>query len=152
MGISGSKERRSALDRLMKDAKRRRFDAVLVARFDRFSRSTRHLVLALEEFNALGLDFISLSESVDTSTPMGKMVFTVLGAVAELERSLIKERVVMGLERAKKDGKRLGRFTGTNANIKRIQRLREQGMSLRNIASEVNVFKSTVSRALIAVP
>ena len=83
---------------------------------------------------------------------MGKMVFTVIGAVAELERSLIKERVIMGLERAKKDGKRLGRPTGTGTNIERIKRLRDQGMSLRNIASEVNVSKSTVSRALIAVP
>ena len=152
VGISDSKEKRPALDQLMKDAKRRRFDTVLVARFDRFARSTKHLVLALEEFNALGVDFISLSESVDTSTPMGKMVFTVIGAVAQLERSLIKERVIMGLERAKKDGKRLGRPTGTNANIERIKRLRDQGMSLRNIASEVNVSKSTVSRSLIAVP
>ena len=91
------------------------------------------------------MDFISLSESVDTSTPMGKMVFTVIGAVVELERFLIRER-------AKKDGKLLGRPHGTNANIKRIKRLREQEMSLRNIASEVNVSKSTVSRALIAVP
>ena len=74
VGISGSKEKRPALDRLMKDARRRKFDAVLVARFDRFARSTRHLVLALEEFNALGVDFISLSESVDTSTPMGKIL------------------------------------------------------------------------------
>ena len=85
MGISGSKEKRPALDQLMKDAKRQRFDAVLVARFDRFTRSTRHLVLALEEVNSLGVDFISLSESIDTSTPMGKMVFTVIGAFAELE-------------------------------------------------------------------
>ena len=93
----------------MKDAKRRRFDSVLVARFDRFARSTRHLVLALEEFSALGIDFISLPESIDTSTPMGKMVFTVIGAVAELERALIRERVVMGLNRARKQGKCLGR-------------------------------------------
>ena len=95
IGISGSKDSRPALNKLMADAKKRRFDAVLVARFDRFARSTRHLVLALEEFNALGVDFISLSESVDTSTPMGKMVYTVIAAVAELERSLIRERVVM---------------------------------------------------------
>ncbi len=94
IGISGSKDSRPALNRLMADARKRRFDTVLVARFDRFARSTRHLVLALEEFNALGVDFISLSESVDTSTPMGKMVYTVIAAVAELERSLIRERVV----------------------------------------------------------
>src|SRR6266516_7593996 len=89
----------------MRDSKLKKFDAVVVARFDRFARSTRHLILALEEFHALGIDFISLNESVDTSTPMGKMVFTVIGAVAELERSLIKERVMMGLERARKQGK-----------------------------------------------
>lgn len=97
VGISGSKEKRPALDQLMKDARRRKFDVVLVKKFYLFARSTRHLVLALEEFNVLGVDFISLSESVDTSTPMGKMVFTDIGAVAELERSLIKERVRMGL-------------------------------------------------------
>ena len=97
------------LDRLMADARRRQFATVLVARFDRFARSTRHLVLALEEFQALGIDFISLSESIDTSTPMGKMVFTVISAVAELERSLIRERVMMGLERAKGEGRGSGR-------------------------------------------
>src|SRR5262245_20139375 len=78
LGVSGSKDRRPELDRLMKAARSMEFDAVLVARFDRFARSTRHLVVTLEEFNALGIDFISLNESVDTSTPMGKMIFTVL--------------------------------------------------------------------------
>src|SRR5215469_7659123 len=108
-GISGAKDRRPQLDRLMADARKRRFDAVLVARFDRFARSTKHLVMALEEFSSLGINFISLNESIDTSTPMGKMVFTVVAAVAELERSIIRERVVMGLDRAKRQGKRLGR-------------------------------------------
>ena len=103
--ISGSKDSRPELARLMADAAKRRLDAVAVWKFDRFARSTRHLVTALEQFNALGVDFISLSESIDTSTPMGKMVFTVLAAVAELELSLIRERVVMGLERAKAQGK-----------------------------------------------
>jgi DNA invertase Pin-like site-specific DNA recombinase len=102
LGVSGGKDRRPALDRLMKDARARIIDAVLVSRFDRFARSTKHLVTTLEEFQALGVEFVSLGESVDTSTPMGKMIFTVLGAVAELERSLIKERVAMGLERARK--------------------------------------------------
>src|SRR5213594_4283273 len=79
VGISGAKDRRPELDRLMRDARRRKIDAVLVARFDRFARSTKHLVLALEEFQSLGIDFVSLNESVDTSTPMGKMIYTVIG-------------------------------------------------------------------------
>ena len=152
VGISGSKDRRPALDRLMKDARRRRFDAVLVARFDRFARSTRHLVLALEEFSALGVDFISLSESIDTSTPMGKMVYTVIAAVAELERSLIGERVVMGINRAKVKGKQLGRPRGTKASLRKIRKLKGKGLSVRDIASELNVSKSTVSRLLKTVP
>src|SRR5436309_1908079 len=98
-GISGLKDSRPALDKLMRDARARRFDVVVVARFDRFARSVSHLLRALEEFGHLGVDFVSVSESINTSTPMGKMIFTVLGAVAELERNLIRERVVMGLER-----------------------------------------------------
>jgi DNA invertase Pin-like site-specific DNA recombinase len=108
-GWSGSKERRPELDRLMKDASRRRFDAVMVARFDRFARSVKHLLSALDTFQAIGIDFISLTENIDTSTPMGRMVFTVLAAVAELERSLIRERVRMGLDRARRQGTPLGR-------------------------------------------
>ena len=103
-GISGSKDSRPALDQLMKDARARRFDVVIVARFDRFARSVSHLLRALEEFNHLGVSFVSLSESIDTSTPVGKMIFTVLGAVAELERNLIRERVHMGISRARKQG------------------------------------------------
>ncbi len=152
VGISGSKDSRPALNRLMADARKRRFDAVLVARFDRFARSTRHLVLALEEFDALGVDFISLSESIDTSTPMGKMVYTVIAAVAELERSLIRERVVMGLQRARAQGKRLGRPRGSKANVRTIQKLKGQGLSIRRIASEMNISKSTISRLLNTVP
>src|SRR5207253_1707585 len=95
----------------MKDVRRRKVDAVLVARFDRFARSTKHLVLALEEFSGLGVDFISLNESIDTSTAMGRMVFTVIAAVAELERSIIQERVQAGVDRARRQGKRFGRPT-----------------------------------------
>src|SRR5215469_10327315 len=101
-GISGARDRRPQLDRLMADARKRRFDAVLVARFDRFARSTKHLVLALEEFSSLGIDFISLNESIDTSSPMGRMVFTVIAAVAELERSIIRERVQAGVDLARR--------------------------------------------------
>ncbi len=108
-GISGTKDSRPELNKLMADAHRRRFDAVVVWRFDRFARSVSHLLRALETFKALGIEFVSLSEQVDTSTPTGRMVFTVLGAVAELERSLIAERVKAGLRNARAKGKRLGR-------------------------------------------
>jgi len=147
VGISGAKEKRPALNRLMDHARKRRFDAVLVARFDRFARSTRHLVLALDEFNALGVDFISLSESIDTSTPMGKLVYTVIAAVAELERSLIRERVIMGLQRAKAQGKILGRPRPW-VDPERVSRLRAEGLSLRAIARKTGVSHSTVAALL----
>jgi DNA invertase Pin-like site-specific DNA recombinase len=92
-GISGSKDSRPALDKLMQDTRARKFDVVIVARFDRFARSVSHLLRALDEFSHLGLDFVSLAESIDTSSPMGKLVFTIVAAVAELERSIIRERV-----------------------------------------------------------
>jgi DNA invertase Pin-like site-specific DNA recombinase len=144
-GISGAKDRRPQLDRMMQDARKRRFDAVLVSRFDRFARSTKHLVLALEEFSSLGVDFISLNESIDTSSPMGRMVFTVIAAVAELERSIIRERVIMGLERAKRQGKRLGR-PRTLVDRERVTDLRAKGFSLRQIAIELRVSKDKVAR------
>ncbi len=147
VGISGSKDSRPALNSMMADARKRRFDTVLVARFDRFARSTRHLVLALEEFNALGVDFISLSESIDTSTPMGKMVFTVIAAVAELERSLIRERVVMGLQRAKAEGKQIGR-PSIQLDPDELQALREEGLSFRAIAEQCGVSHPTVMALL----
>src|SRR6266403_2141648 len=109
VGISGSKEKRPELDRLMTDAHRRRFDAVVVWKFDRFARSVSHLLRALETFKAQGIEFVSFSEQLDTSTPAGKLVFTVLGAVAELERSLIVERVKAGLRNARSKGVTLGR-------------------------------------------
>jgi DNA invertase Pin-like site-specific DNA recombinase len=108
-GVSGSKDSRPELNRLMADAHKRRFDIVCVWRFDRFARSVSHLLRALETFKALGIDFVSFSEQMDTSTPAGKMVFTVLGAVAELERSLIVERVKAGMRNAPAKGRRIGR-------------------------------------------
>ncbi len=152
VGITGRKDSRPELDRLMADAQKRRLDAVAVWKFDRFARSTRHLVTALEQFNALGVDFISLSESIDTSTPMGKMVFTVLAAVAELELSLIRERVVMGLQRAKAQGKKLGRPRGSAQDAHKIKRLKSEGLSVRQIAQLLQTSKSTVARLLLAVP
>src|SRR5262249_14403482 len=145
-GISGSKDSRPALDRLMKDARARKFDVVVVARFDRLSRSGSQLLRALEEFSHLGVDFVSLSESIDTSTPMGKMIFTVLGAVAELERNLIKERVHMGISRARKQGKRLGRPKRIFDREQAQTML--QSMSVREVARQLGVSRGVVDRAL----
>jgi DNA invertase Pin-like site-specific DNA recombinase len=145
VGISGTKEKRPELDRLLTDAHRRRFDAVVVWKFDRFARSVSHLLRALETFKALGVEFVSLSEQVDTTTPTGKMVFTVLGAVAELERSLIAERVKAGLRNARAKGKRLGR-PRVVADASRIAMLRAQGASWRNIARQLMVSERSVRR------
>lgn len=145
-GISGMKDSRPALDRLMRDARARKFDLVVVARFDRFARSVSHLLRALEEFSHLGVDFVSLSEAVDTSTPMGKMIFTVLGAVAELERNLIRERVHMGISRARKQGKQLGRPKRIFDREKALTLL--QTMSVREVARQLGVSRGVVERAL----
>ncbi len=145
-GISGAKEKRPELDKLMADAHRRRFDAVVVWKFDRFARSVSHLLRALETFKALGIEFVSLSEQVDTSTPTGKMVFTVLGAVAELERSLIAERVRAGLRNARAKGKRLGRPRKA-LDRSRIASLRRSGTSWAAIGQELGVGEGTVRRA-----
>ena len=146
VGISGTKEKRPQLDRLMVDAHRRRFDAVAVWRFDRMARSVSHLLRVLETFNALSIQFASLSEQVDTTVPAGKMVFTVLGAVAELERSLIVERVKAGLRNAKAKGKRLGRPKAT-VDASRIAGLRAQGRSWRAISTAMGVGTGTLRRA-----
>src|SRR5262244_2213766 len=146
-GISGSKDSRPALDRLMKDARARKFDVVIVARFDRFARSVSHLLRALGEFSHLGVNFVSLSESIDTSTPMGKMIFTVLGAVAELERNLIKERVQMGINRARKQGKQLGRPKRIFDREKASTML--QSMSVREVAQQLGVSRGVIVRDLV---
>ena len=142
-GVSGAKESRPELNRLIADAHKRRFDAVVVWRFDRFARSVSHLLRALEEFRSLGIEFVSLSEAVDTSTPTGKMVFTVLGAVAELERSLITERVRAGLRNARAKGVKLGRPRKA-LDPKQIARLRGEGASWRAIGRNLGVSSSTV--------
>jgi DNA invertase Pin-like site-specific DNA recombinase len=146
VGISGTKEKRPELDRLLADAHRRRFDAVVVWRFDRFARSVSHLLRALENFQALGIEFVSLSEQLDTSTPTGKMVFTVLGAVAELERSLIVERVKAGLRNARAKGKTLGRPKKV-VDAARIATLRAQGFGWIKISRQLKVGVGTVLRA-----
>jgi DNA invertase Pin-like site-specific DNA recombinase len=140
--ISGTKEKRPELDRLMADAHRRRFDVVAVWKFDRMARSVSHLLRALETFNTLGIEFVSLSESLDTATPAGRMVFTVLGAVAELERTLIVERVRAGLRNARAKGKRLGR-PRIAVDAARIASLRASGASWPQIARELGISVGT---------
>ena len=146
-GISGTKDSRPALNELMNDAKKRRFDVVLVWRFDRFARSTKHLILALEEFKNLGIDFVSYQENIDTSSPLGSAIFTIISAVAQLERDIIAERVKAGLRRARENGKKLGR-PSKKVDRSEIRRLRSEGRSLRQIAAELNVSKNTVARHL----
>jgi DNA invertase Pin-like site-specific DNA recombinase len=145
VGISGTKEKRPELDRLIADAHRRRFDAVVVWKFDRFARSVSHLLRALETFKALGIEFVSLSEQVDTSTPTGKMIFTVLGAVAELERSLIVERVRAGLRNARAKGRKLGR-PRKRVDAATVACLRSQGATWRAIAGQLGVGVGTLYR------
>jgi DNA invertase Pin-like site-specific DNA recombinase len=145
-GVSGKKDSRPQLNRMMQDAHERRFDVVVVWKFDRFARSVSHLLRALETFNSLGVQFVSLSEQVDTSTPMGKMVFTVICAVAELERNLIVERVRAGLRHARAKGKRLGR-PRKSVDATQVRSLRTAGKSWRVIARELNVSVGTVFAA-----
>ena len=146
-GISGTKDSRPALNELMNDARKRRFDVVLVWRFDRFARSTKHLVLALEEFRNLGIDFVSYQENIDTSSPLGAAIFTIISAVAQLERDIIAERVKAGLRRAKERGKRLGR-PRVAVDVEKADQLRTRGFSLREVARLLHVSKSTLYDAL----
>lgn len=135
----------------MEDARRGLFGVVLVWRFDRFARSVKQLVLALEEFRALGIEFISYQEALDTSTPMGKTMFTIIAAMAELERSIIQERVLLGLEYAREHGTKSGRPVGRPKRVfdrEQIVRLRARGMSLRSVAKQLGLGLRTVVRTL----
>jgi len=150
-GISGAKDSRPELNRLMTDAHRRRFDCFAVWKFDRFARSVSHLLRALDTFRALGVEFVSLSESLDTTTPAGRMAFTVLGAVAELERSLFVERVKAGLRNARAKGKRLGR-PRIVVDSAQIAALRKQGRSWSEICEQTGLSKGTAQRAVASLP
>ena len=145
-GISGSIESRPELNRLMNDARKRRFDIVACWRFDRFARSTKHLLLALEEFRALGIQFTSFQENIDTTSPLGQALFTIVGAVAQLERDLIRERVRAGLRNARAKGRTLGR-PRVAVDAERIASLRAQGHSWEAIGRELGIGEGTVRRA-----
>jgi DNA invertase Pin-like site-specific DNA recombinase len=149
-GVSGAKESRPQLDRLMADARRRRFDSVVVYRYDRFARSLRHLVNALEEFRAIGIDFVSLHEGVDTSTPNGRLVFGIFASIAEFERELIRARVRSGLAAARARGKVLGRPKTLKVTPDDVRFLRATGLSFRATALELGVSLRSVQRLLAA--
>ncbi|MBT5303776.1 MAG: recombinase family protein, partial [Candidatus Scalindua sp.] len=146
-GVSGTKETRPALGELMNDAKKRKFDMVLVWRFDRFARSTKHLVTALHEFRHLGIDFISFQENIDTSSPLGEAIFTIISAMSKLERDIIAERVKGGLRKAKANGKKLGRPKNI-VDTEKVIEYRKKNKSIRQIASELNLSKGAVQRTL----
>jgi DNA invertase Pin-like site-specific DNA recombinase len=148
-GVSGSKDRRPALDEMLAAAHRREFDAVACVKLDRLARSVRHLTTLAAEFEALGVDLVVVDQQIDTSTPSGRFLFHTLGAVAELERDLIRERVAAGIKSARKRGVRFGRPSVLDDGQRaRARRLRAAGHSIRAIAKILGVSKSAVSREL----
>jgi DNA invertase Pin-like site-specific DNA recombinase len=150
-GVCGAKERRPSLDQLLTDCRKRAVDCVVVYRYDRFARSLRQLVNALEDFRALGIDFISLHEGVDTSTPNGRLVFGIFASIAEFERELIRDRVRSGLALAKSHGKRLGR-PRVVVDCMRVAGLRKEGRSWTEICQTLGISKGTAQRAVLGLP
>jgi len=146
-GVSGTKHTRPGLNQLMNDARKRRFDIVLVWRFDRFARSTKHLVTALYEFRNLGIDFISFQENIDTSSPLGEAIFTIISAMSKLECDIISERVKGGLRKVRASGKMLGR-PKSEIDTDKVIEYRKQNKSIRQIASEMSLSKGMVQRTL----
>jgi DNA invertase Pin-like site-specific DNA recombinase len=142
-GVSGSKDSRPALDALVKDAKRRKFDTLVVWRLDRLGRNLRHLILLLDELTAIGVGFVSLAEAIDTSTPAGRLQLHILAAIAEFERGRIVERVRSGMARAKAQGTKFGRPCKrvTEADLDSVSTL-----SVRNAAAQLGISKSLVAK------
>jgi DNA invertase Pin-like site-specific DNA recombinase len=143
--ISGAKSKRPGLDLLLADARRHRFDIVLVAAFDRVARNVRHFLEVLDELNHLGIEFLSLRENIDTGGPLGRAMVVIVGAIAELEKSLIVERVRAGMRRAKLEGRRIGRAP-LNVDRAAIVRDRLAGLSLTAVATKHRVSRATVCR------
>ena len=147
-GVSGSKDRRPALDRLLDAARRREIDAVAVVKLDRLARSVRHLTQLASEFEALGVDLIVLDQGIDTSTPAGRLLFNVLGSIAEFEGDLIRERTRAGIAAARRRGKRLGRPRAPVA-LAKAQSLLASGLSVSAAARELGIARATLRRALL---
>ncbi len=148
-GYSGTKDRRPALDRLMADAHKGRFSVVAVWRFDRWARSVRHLVMTLDDLRERGIDFVSLNDQIDTSTPTGRMMFAVVAAMAQFEAEVIRERTIAGLAAAKRRGVRLGRKPVT-FDVDLARELRAEGRSFRQIAADLGVSVGLVHKVLSA--
>ncbi len=148
-GVSGSTDSRPSLDRLLRDAKRRRFDVLVCWRLDRLGRSLRHLITLLADLEALGVSFVSLAEGIDATTPAGKLQMHILAAISEFERSRTIERVQAGLQRAKRQGRTLGRPRRT---ISPRQLTRVEGLSTRDAAKVLGVPRSTLQRHLAQKP
>ncbi len=146
VGISGAKASRPELNRLMEDAHRRKFDVVLVWKIDRWGRSLTHLVNSLADLGAYGVAFVSLRDNLDLSTPTGRLMFQIIGAMAEFERSLIQERVRAGLRNARAKGRRLGRPL-VPVDVAELNRLRRDGLSWRAVAARLGVGLGTAVRA-----
>ena len=149
--ISGAKARRPGLDQMMADAHRGRFDIVLVWACDRLARSTRHFLTVLDDLNRLQIEFVSFRENIDTGGPLGRAIVVIIGAIAELERSLIVERVRAGMRRARLEGQRIGRAPLVLDDVA-IQQDRRQGQSIRQIARGHSVSTATIQRVLRKQP
>ena len=142
-GVSGAKDRRPALDLLVSEARRRRFDVVVCWRLDRLGRNLRHLITLLDDLQALGVAFVSLAEGIDATTPAGKLQMHILGAIAEFERERIRERVLAGLARARSQGKQLGR-PKARVPVERLQKV--SGLTVDVAAERLGVSRSTIKR------
>jgi DNA invertase Pin-like site-specific DNA recombinase len=145
--ISGAKSKRPGLDQLLGDASRRRFDVVLVAAFDRVARNVRHFLEVLDELNHLNIEFVSLRENIDTGGPLGRAMVVIVGAIAELERSLIVERVKAGMRRAKLEGRQIGRKP-LDIDREQVVRDRFSGMSLSQVAKKHRISRASVCRLM----
>jgi DNA invertase Pin-like site-specific DNA recombinase len=145
--ISGAKSKRPGLDKLLADARRHRFDVVLIAAFDRVARSVRHFLEVLDELNHLNIEFVSFRENIDTGGPLGRAMVVIVGAIAELERSLIVERVRAGMRRARLEGRQIGRAP-LNVDRQQVVRDRLSGMSLTQVAQKHKISRASVCRLM----
>jgi DNA invertase Pin-like site-specific DNA recombinase len=146
-GVCGKKARRPGLDLLMADARRKKFSVVLVAAFDRIARSTRNFLQVIDELDSMGVEFISRRENVDTSGPMGRLFVTIISAIAELERSLVVDRVKSGMRRAKLEGRQIGR-SRLDVNREQVVLDRRSGLSLTQVAKRHNISRASVCRLM----